>query len=227
MIWIISLITIIVSFKILIELQEKKLLETVTKINRGTKTERNLVIKLLKSGISPKAIFHDLYIKKNNGTFSQIDLVVPTKAGVIVFEVKDLKGWIFGTGFKPQWTQVLAYGKVKNRFYNPIIQNKKHIEELKKLLNSEDVPFYSIIVFYGDSELKDINFVPENTFLVKPKRLNSVLKIINSNSPASYKDKHEIIKKLNNAVKNGENTEIQKKHIENIKNMLGKERIFD
>ena len=35
--------------------------------------------------IPRETIFHDLIIKKNNNKFSQIDLVIPTKEGIIVF----------------------------------------------------------------------------------------------------------------------------------------------
>jgi hypothetical protein len=55
------------------EVKNKKLLKSVTKTHRGTKTERDLVLKLLKFGIPSNAIFHDLYIRKNNGNFSQVD----------------------------------------------------------------------------------------------------------------------------------------------------------
>lgn len=67
------------------------------------------MLKLLKYGIPAQTIFHDLYVKKSNGNFTQIDLVVATKVGIIVFEIKDYSGWIFGTGYKPQWTKVLVY----------------------------------------------------------------------------------------------------------------------
>jgi hypothetical protein len=83
-------------------IRDKKLLETVTKSNRGTRSERDIVLKLLKSGIPAQTIFHDLYIKKSKGDFSQIDLVVVTKVGIIVFEVKDFSGWIFGDGKSTQ-----------------------------------------------------------------------------------------------------------------------------
>ena len=64
------------------------------------------------------------------------------------FEVKDYNGWIFGSGYNSQWTQVLAYGNSRYRFYNPIMQNSKHISDLKKQLRQfETIPFYSIIVF--------------------------------------------------------------------------------
>ena len=56
--------------------RRKELLETVTKLDRGTSAERNLVLKLLNYGVPAQTIFHDLYLRRRNGTFSQIDLVV-------------------------------------------------------------------------------------------------------------------------------------------------------
>lgn len=229
-IWIgLAILLIIVLITIFNKIRDKKLLETVTNSNRGTKTERDLVLKLLKYGIPAQTIFHDLYLKRFNGDYSQIDLVVIAKVGIIVFEVKDFSGWIFGNGQHTQWTKVLAYGKAKFRFYNPIMQNKKHIGDLRKQLKQfEDVPFYSIVVFYGDCELKDINFVPEGTFLVKSSRVLEVMDIImRNNKITQYTDKFEVLRVMKNAVQNGEHLETQTQHVENVKNMLGKHRIFD
>lgn len=228
--WIfIGIVSLVVFLLIFRERQDKKLLETVTKQNRGTRTERDLVLKFLKYGIPAQTIFHDLYVKKQTGIFSQIDLVVATKVGIIVLEVKDYSGWIFGTGHNSQWTQVLAYGKRKYRLYNPILQNSKHITDLKKQLRQfETVPFYSIIVFYGNCVLKDINFVPNGTFLVKSNRVLEVMEALMKNKePARYTNKTEIVRILNEAVKNGEDKETQIQHIRNIREMLGKDRIFD
>ncbi len=208
--------------------RNKKLLESVTNSNRGTPTERDLVLKLLKSGIPPQTIFHDLYLKKYNDNFSQIDLVIATKVGIIVFEVKNYSGWIFGNGHHQQWTQVLAYGREKYRFYNPILQNRKHIEDLKKLKQFENIPFFSVIAFYGDCTLKEISFVPNETFIVKSKRILEVLKIIlENNEPVQYNNKRDVVNVLKSAVRNGENSTVEIKHVENIKNMLGKHRVFD
>jgi hypothetical protein len=211
------------------KIRDKKLLQTVTKLNRGTRTERDLVLKLLKHGVPAQAIFHDLYLKKTDGEFSQIDLVVAVKSGIIVFEVKDYSGWIFGNAQYREWTQVLAYGQDKFRFYNPIMQNNKHITEIrKKLKQFENIPFYSVVVFYGDCVLKDINFVPNGTFLVKSARVLEVLNIILSkNEFAPDTDKFEAVRVLKEAVHNGNNKAIQTQHIENIKDMLGKHRIYN
>jgi len=230
MMWIILGILILYGFFVIYSLtQNRKLIETVTKSNRGTDSERDLVLKLLKHDVPAQTIFHDLYVKKYNGDFSQIDLVVATKVGIIVFEVKDYSGWIFGDGRYTQWTKVLAYGKEKYRFYNPIMQNNKHIEDLRKRLKQfENIPFYSIVVFYGNCVLKDINFVPNGTFLVKSGRVLEVMNnIMSNNESAQYTNKIEVVKVLSEAVQNGENKNIQIKHIENIKEMLGKDRIFE
>lgn len=206
--------------------QDEELIKSVTDVNRGTNAEKNLIAALLKSGIHPKAIFHDLYIPRSNGKFSQIDLVVATKVGILVFEVKDYSGWIYGNGSRLKWTQVLAYGREKYKFYNPVLQNNSHIKCLRQQLK-EKVPFYSIIVFYGDCQLKDIDFIPKGTYITKWYRvLDVVNKIINENPPANYKDKIHIIKTLKSAVERGNKIDVSDRHLEGIKDMLGTDRIF-
>ena len=40
--------------------QDEELIKSVTNVNRGKKKKKKLIVALLKSGIHPKAIFHDL-----------------------------------------------------------------------------------------------------------------------------------------------------------------------
>ena len=226
---VLTIVLLVFIIPLIRKIRDKQLLKTVTSLKRGTRSERDLVLRLLKHRISSQTIFHDLIIEKNNKEFAQIDVVVATTEGIVVIEVKDYSGWIFGNGNHTHWTKVLAYGKQKHRFYNPIKQNNNHINTLKKQLKQfKNIPFFSLIVFYGDCELKEINYVPKGTFLVKPHRIFEVLKQIKkNNAPAPYTDKHEIIRFLEYAVKNGENQNNQEKHIDNINDMLGKDRIFD
>lgn len=202
-------------------------LKNVTEINRGNASERALILMLLDYGINFGAIFHDLYVRKNNGKFSQIDLVVPTSVGVIVFEVKDYSGWIFGNGFDSKWTQVLAYGNQKYTFYNPIKQNNGHIDALKQYHCFKNIPFFSVIVFYGDCELKEINCVPNGVYVTKEHRLHEVLSaVLNDNELVCYKDKKEVIKILNNAKHSGECENVILKHDNSVKDLLGEHRVF-
>ncbi len=204
-------------------------IESVTALNRGTWSERDLILELLKNGFKPGAIFHDLYLRKSGGHHTQIDLVLATSVGLIIFEVKDYSGWIFGKGNQSQWTQVLAYGRDKYRFYNPVFQNKKHIEDLRKQSKQfNNLPMFSVIVFYGNCQLRDISFIPNGTYITTARRvLYAVAQIIQNNPPANYTDKHEIIRILRNAVENGAAPEIQEQHAQTIHDMLGKDRIFD
>ena len=198
--------------------RDRELISSVTSLNRGTNSELLLILQLLKKGFPSVTIYHDLIIKKDNNGFSQIDLVL----------VKDYSGWIYGSGNNTNWTKVLSYGRKKYKFYNPIKQNNNHISELRKTLNQfENIPFFSVIVFFGDCELKEINYVPKGTYLVKSHRVFEVLNLIkNENEPTHYTNKREVVDKLKELVSLGENVEYQKQHIENIKDMVGKERIF-
>ena len=54
-----------------------------------------------------------------------------------------------------------------------------------------------------------------------------VLNLIkNENEPTEYTNKREVVNKLKELVSLGENVEYQKQHIENINDMVGKDRIF-
>lgn len=203
-----------------IEQKQHRKIETVSPKGRGTWSERRTILKLLQSDIHPKAIFHDLYLVKNSGHYTQIDLVVATPVGIIVFEVKEYNGWIFGNGNHPTWTQVMAYGSQKYHFYNPVLQNKKHIEDLKKQLPQfNSVPFFSVIVFFGNCSFKALNNMPNDVFFIRSNQIKKTIhNIINLNPPTVYKNKSEIARFLKNAVLNGENDLIRSEHFENVKN---------
>jgi hypothetical protein len=224
-----TILALFIGFILYGKIRDTRLLKSVTNKTRGTKSERDLVLMLLKNGISKENIFHDLYVEKRTGEFSQTDLLILTRVGIIVFEIKDYSGWIYGNGNQLQWTKVLAYGKQKYHFYNPIMQNNTHIAVLrKKLSQSENIPFYSVIAFSGDCVLKNINFVPNGTFIVKSKRVLEVVRnILGDNPPCIYKNESEVIRILRESVTNGGNIKNQIQHSENIKDMLGTHRVFD
>lgn len=166
-------------------------------------------MELLKIGINPKAIFHDLYIQKPSGEFTQVDLVVATKVGIIVFEVKDYSGWIFGNEYQKYWTQVLADGKEKHRFYNPVIQNAGHIQAIRKCLpHNPHIPIYSIIVFFGNSEFKNVSCNTNNTFIIYPRYIHWVMSQILREPAAKFGDKYEIMDLFTKAVQNGNDPKI-------------------
>ena len=208
-----------IAYLIYVKRKERELIEQVTPITRGEWSERRVVLKLLKAGINPKAIFHDLYIQKPNGTYTQVDVAVATKVGLIVFEVKDYSGWIFGNEKYKMWTQTLPQGKgrpsKKEKFLNPIMQNKLHIRCLNEYLK-EEYPVYSVIAFSQRCELKKIELVSDNAAVVKR---NDILKVLAKNSKyvgqLDEKTISEIYDKLYPLTQVSE--EVKKQHIENIK----------
>ena len=199
-------LTVGIACLVYIRLKERRLIEQVTSISRGEWSERRVVLKLLKLGINPKAIFHDLYIQKPNGEYTQVDVVVATKAGIIVFEVKDYSGWIFGNEHQKYWTQLLAYGKERHRFYNPVMQNAGHIKAIRQCLpQNPDVPIYSVIVFFGDSEFKDVTCHVDNTFIIYPRSIQRVVSEILAQPNAAFGNKYEIMDFFTKAVQDGNN----------------------
>lgn len=203
------------------------LFKTVTDTNNGIYAERRLVNQLLNMGIPSDMIFHDLYLKKNNGKYSQSDVIAITNVGIIVFEVKDYSGWIFGSGHQQQWTQVLNYGKEKYRFYNPVLQNNTHIEEWKKKYKEfQNIPFFSVIIFYGDCELKKISNLPYNCYVINDLALHYAYEsIITENTPINISNMETIRSHFLEAVTNGNSPEIQQQHARNIYEMKSRERL--
>lgn len=194
------------AYFVYIKQKERELIEQVTPIFRGEWSERRVILKLLKAGINPKAIFHDLYIKKPNGEYTQVDLAVATRTGIIVFEIKDYSGWIFGNEHQRYWTQTLAYGKEKHRFYNPVMQNAGHIRAIRQCLPQNPfVPIFSVIVFFGNSEFKNVTCDAENTFIIYPGSIENVVYEILRQPNANYGNKYEIMELFTKSVENGDN----------------------
>ena len=78
-------------------------------------------------------VINDLIIT-NEGKTSQIDHIVINPRGVFVIETKNYSGDIYGNENQREWTQVLAYGNVKNKLYNPLKQNSTHVYFVKKIV---------------------------------------------------------------------------------------------
>jgi len=97
----------------------------------------------------------NLYIPYRDIT-TEIDLIMLHETGIYVFESKNYSGWIFGNEKQQYWTQCLKGGK-KFKFYNPINQNRTHVNALMGLLRlaSNQRP-KSYIVFSDRCTLKSV-----------------------------------------------------------------------
>jgi Zn-finger domain associated with topoisomerase type I len=111
----------------------------------------------------------NLYIPKEKGETTELDVVLLHESGIYVFESKNYSGWIFGTESQKYWTQTLPVGNgrsQKNKFFNPILQNKGHLKWLKAFLADQTLPFYSYIVFSDRCTLKNIKTTSEEHCVV-------------------------------------------------------------
>lgn len=195
-----------------------RLLHMVTSPDRGEESERETVLRLLKMGIDHRAIFHDCYLRRLSGTYAQVDLVVATRVGLLVFEIKDYSGWIYGEYWQRHWTHVLAHGREKYQFYNPIMQNRGHIRAIREnLRHNPGIPIWSIIVFYGDCEFRDVTVDSDNDFVIYPEDLKRTVKKLLSSPNARFGDKHEIMRVFTQAVANGLNPDIVSSQIQTAK----------
>lgn len=194
-----------------------KLLCLVSSPDRGTPAERKLIIKLLKKGIHPKAIFHDLYLPKRNGDYAQTDIVVATPQGLIVMEIKEYSGWLFGHETQRYWTQLLNYGREKYRFYNPLMQNANHIKTLREQSPQlAKLPMYNVVLFAGSCKLKEVNYTSDNTFVGYTGDIMYILNQVSCFRLANYTDKKEVVRILRQAVRNGSDPGIVARHIASV-----------
>lgn len=155
-------------------------------------------------------VFNDLTLETPDGT-TQIDHIVLSRNGIFVIETKNLKGWIFGSEKRKQWTQTLY--KKKFRFQNPIHQNYKHVKAVQNLLGIRQSLILSIVVFVGKSQFKTV--MPYNVLT-----LRELLPYIRSYDTVviSDKDIEVFAQKLSNPVYS--DATVQKEHLNNVYNNL-------
>lgn len=90
---------------------------------------------------------HDLYLPSRGGV-TQVDHVALVGDTFVVIETKNYEGAIYPQHGTIHWTQVLAGGKVKNRFQSPLQQNHGHVKAVQALVGA-GVPVEGLVVFAG------------------------------------------------------------------------------
>lgn len=79
---------------------------------------------------------NNLILVDENGKSHQIDHIEIRQNGIFCIETKNFIGWIFGGENQDEWTQTL-YNGMKNKFVNPLKQNKSHIYHISKVLGKK------------------------------------------------------------------------------------------
>ncbi len=158
-------------------------------------------------------ILRNVYVPTTGGKTSEIDLLVVSKKGLLVFECKNYAGNVYGDAQRNKWIQYL--GKKKSFFYNPFMQNRSHVKHLKKYLEAYgDIPIIPMVTTITRGNWKVKNYGPEDYLL----GYNSHLKDILAKTPDSeLMARHfkAIIAKLQPLSRPDET--VRQEHIEQIK----------
>lgn len=172
-------------------------------------------------------ILSNVYIPKNDGETTEIDVLFITSKGLIVIESKNYKGYIFGSETYKEWTVTLSRGQgqrvEKDKFYNPVWQNRGHINNLKKYLN-QDIPIFSIIDFGNGARLMQINISSPDVYVINTVDLQAAIRDIEISNPDVLNDKeiNEIYRRLLPLTNADKAT--QEKHITDIKTKIAKQK---
>ncbi len=156
---------------------------------------------------------HDIYLPLYDKT-TQLDHVIIGEFGVMVIETKSHNGEIFGTEKDEYWTQII--GSKKNKLYNPLFQNKAHIDCMRHLLNKKsvyNVQIDSLVVF---SNNKTILNIPKALPIISLSLLKKYIK-----KPRYGKDNNVNVEAIHNLLYNNRVTdnELIKNHNKNVKKM--------
>ncbi len=175
-------------------------------------TEREL--KLVKLFGRKGKILRNIYLPKENGETSEIDVVYITQKGIFVFESKNYSGWIFGDEKNKNWTAMLP-NKQKNQFYNPVLQNRSHLKWLSKYIG-DDIPLFSVIVFSERCELKKITIYSDDIKVIKRDSIYATVRNIWNEKPDAVTDEklEELYVRLQALTKVDKS--VKEAHIENI-----------
>ena len=135
----------------------------------------------------------NVYIPKCNGETSEIDVLMICSKGIFVFESKNYSGWIFGGTHYQYWIQTLPAGRGKShksKFFNPILQNRGHIQHLSKLIG--DFPMYSIICFSERCTLKSVPDSWADVKIIKRNEVRRTVSEICQSIPETFLETEEI-----------------------------------
>ena len=123
-------------------------------------------------------VLKNLYIPFGDNS-TEIDIVYISQSGIFVIEVKNYGGWIFGNETSKQWMAI--HFQRRYSFYNPIKQNKIHIDCLKKLVNRK-VNYYNIVVFSNRCEFKELKITSEDVHVINYADLYGLISFLNDKS---------------------------------------------
>lgn len=152
------------------------------------RNNRKLLLRRLKK--MGEGIMIDIEAPDGLENIVHLDCLLLTRAGLLVIDIKDYAGLIFGAESIDVWTQVLDSRSYK--FDNPLFQNQERVMAVKSL--AFGIPVSGHVLFTSAGEFPKGK--PEG--ICTPESLTNDLNYINKNNelPSSIVDGWEQIKRL-------------------------------
>ena len=119
---------------------------------RGEEGEKKVAQKLNRCATGNFRLLNDIVLMDSKGESYQIDHIFINENGIWIIETKNWSGYIYGTDEQKEWTQVLAYGKEKNRMYSPVKQNLTHAYKIQKILKTTVIP----LVVFVSADIRNV-----------------------------------------------------------------------
>lgn len=136
----------------------------------------------------------NVYLRSESGWTTEIDVIMLSPSGIYVIESKDYGGYIFGSESQKNWCQTLPARRgtsQKFSFYNPIMQNRTHIQHLKKIVG-QNYPIYSIIAFSDQCTLQNIQVDSEDVHVIYRSQIAQIVSSINAKAPIASLGENDI-----------------------------------
>lgn len=112
------------------------------KYSRTVSSGAKAIAKTLKSSV-PDLLSSVSLVDATEGEF-HYDHICLTPSGIVVVDIKDFRGLLFGGTNTDQWTQVI--GSRSYKFENPLYHNREKIQTIKTLIDDE-IPVYGCVIF--------------------------------------------------------------------------------
>jgi hypothetical protein len=88
---------------------------------------------------------------------TQIDHILINHYGIFIIETKNYIGKIYGFENAENWKKYVYGNNQPYEFYNPIKQNEKHLKNLQRILNDDQINFTSIVVFSDQADIRNVD----------------------------------------------------------------------
>lgn len=127
----------------------KSYLKTI--LNKGNRGEY-LLFRKLTPMFGVENVFVNIYLKTSNNRYTEIDVVAIGRSTIFVFEMKNYSGRIYGSKNGSNWTQTFNKNS-KYPFYNPLKQNRTHLNAVKRELDIDEGLLKGYVVFGNGADL--------------------------------------------------------------------------